>query len=156
MYKNIAIRSVLMLIALMLSACIVNNSKHGYDSTAADLKQIKVNQNSKEQVEEIMGSPSTVSTFDDNIWYYMTFDVRQIALFPPTITHEKVIQLKFQNNILTKVAVYDKNTNRSLGFNKETSEVQGDDQGMMKDFFLNIGRFNKLAKNTSKKSVKAI
>ena len=55
----------------------------------------KIGPFSKSEILEILGQPSTRSTFSDNIWYYIYFIQRERAYFQVKNTGNKVLKIKF-------------------------------------------------------------
>jgi outer membrane protein assembly factor BamE (lipoprotein component of BamABCDE complex) len=61
------------------------------------LAQVKAQTSSKNDVFEALGSPSVVSTFDDNTWYYVGQRTEKEAFFDPDISERKVISVEFDD-----------------------------------------------------------
>ena len=53
------------------------------------------------------------------------------------------MQLSFKGDVLQEVAFFDNLTKKKIVFHRGQSLTNGDDSGVLKDFFLNFGRFNK-------------
>lgn len=144
MFRNLLL---IILPFFALSSCIVNMSNHGYERDAANFMDLKANKSHKSDVLEEAGSPSVISTFNKNIWYYVSTKTRRVSILNPQVVESRVIQLNFNNSdILSDVSIYTLDTHRKLKFDKSTSSIKGDDTGLLKDFFYNFGRFNKISK----------
>ncbi len=61
------------------------------------IAQVKAGTSSKNDVFEALGSPSIVSTFDDNTWYYVGQRTVREAFFKPEVTDRKVIAVQFDD-----------------------------------------------------------
>ncbi len=61
------------------------------------IAQVKTGTSSKNDVFEALGSPSIVSTFDDNTWYYVGQRTVREAFFKPQVTDRKVIAVEFDD-----------------------------------------------------------
>jgi outer membrane protein assembly factor BamE (lipoprotein component of BamABCDE complex) len=61
------------------------------------ITQVKTGTSSKNDVFEALGSPSVVSTFDDNTWYYVGQRTEREAFFKPEVTDRKVIAVQFDD-----------------------------------------------------------
>jgi len=144
MFKNFFL---IILPFFFLSSCIVNMSNHGYEQDAENFMDLKANKSHKSDVLNEAGSPSVVSTFNQNIWYYISTKTRRVSILNPKVVESRVIQLNFNNSdVLSDVVIYSIDTHRALAFSKSQSSIKGDDTGLLKDFFYNFGRFNKLGK----------
>ena len=133
----------LVFLVIVLSSCFSKYTTHGYPEDEIKVKELKIGSTSKEEAIEILGDPGTMSTFDPDIWYYISTKMKAVGFFRPEIIYEQVMQLNFKNNKLSEVKLTDNLTKKQIVFNKEKSLVEGDDSGVLKDFFHNFGRFNK-------------
>jgi outer membrane protein assembly factor BamE (lipoprotein component of BamABCDE complex) len=61
------------------------------------IAQVKPGLSSKNDVYEALGSPSMVSTFDDNTWYYVGQRMEQEAIFAPVVTDSKIVLVRFDD-----------------------------------------------------------
>jgi outer membrane protein assembly factor BamE (lipoprotein component of BamABCDE complex) len=87
----------LAILSLGLAAC-----AHSYvQGNVVDpdlLSQIKPGELSKQQVQSLIGTPSSVSTFDQNTWYYISKETQRYAFFDPELINQKVIEIDFDKS----------------------------------------------------------
>ena len=67
--------------ALALAACNIPVDQRGNLPDASNLTQIKPGETDKATVTRLIGSPSSVASFDPNVWYYISQKTRTIAFF---------------------------------------------------------------------------
>lgn len=67
----------------------------GNRPTPDGMAQIVPGVSKKEEVAKLIGSPSTISAFDDKTWYYVSRDVETIAFFKPEAVDQEVIAIAF-------------------------------------------------------------
>ncbi len=140
MYKFI----LLIVTTFCLSSCVVNVKDHGYDREQNNFSQLKINQSTKEDVLNTVGSPSTTGTFNNNSWYYVSVKTKKISVLNPEVTEHLVTKLTFDNNeVLSDISVVDSKNKKSLKFNESASPIKGHTSGPIRDFFYNVGRYNK-------------
>lgn len=60
---------------------------------------------SKADMAQMWGTPSAVSTFDDNTWYYISKRTERVAFFTPDTTDQQVFIVRFDDS--DKVASLD-------------------------------------------------
>src|ERR1043166_1360567 len=61
----------------------------------------------KDQVAQLLGTPSTIATFDDKTWYYISKRTETTAFFPSDITDQQVLFVRFNDsNVVEKVQIY--------------------------------------------------
>ena len=91
-----------MLVALGLGACGVRTDTQGNMVDAELLKQVKPGALTKEQVQTLLGTPSSVSTFDQTTWYYIGKQTQKIAFLDPSVLDQKVVAVEFDNKGVVK------------------------------------------------------
>ena len=130
-------------LALCVIACSPKVDNSGYMKEADIKSQIAPGQ-TKDQVREKLGSPSSVSTFGSETWYYITSRKETTAFFKPEIVEQDVIGIEFDAaGMVTGVASYDKSNSQNVAFVKRTTPTEGHQMGFMEQILGNIGRFNK-------------
>lgn len=60
-----------------------------------DLEKLHVGVSTKQDVIAALGSPSTISSFYDNTWYYIGQQTETIAFYEPETIRQQVIEIKF-------------------------------------------------------------
>ncbi|MDC3024606.1 outer membrane protein assembly factor BamE, partial [Alphaproteobacteria bacterium] len=63
-----------------------------------ELNILKTTNLNKSEIIEILGQPSTKSTFSDNTWYYIFFIQKERAVFKVKNTNNKILKIKFDKN----------------------------------------------------------
>ena len=96
--------SYIIIITLMYN-CSPRISRHGNIFSNEELKILKNSRLNKSEIIEILGQPSTKSTFSDNIWYYIFFIQKEKAYFKVKNSSNKVLKIKF--NEKQNVETYD-------------------------------------------------
>ena len=86
--------SYIIIITLMYN-CSPRISRHGNIFSNDELKILKNSRLNKSEIIEILGQPSTKSTFSDNIWYYIFFIQKEKAYFQVRNSSNKVLKIKF-------------------------------------------------------------
>ena len=84
-------------VPLVLAGCTPIVANRGNMLDEDRITQVKAGSSSKNDVFEALGSPSIVSTFDDNTWYYVGQRTEREAFFKPVITDRKVIAVQFDD-----------------------------------------------------------
>jgi len=121
----------------------IREEHHGKELDNKILAKLRVNASTKEEVIELLGHPSSSSTFDDNIWYYISLKKQGVSVLKPNITDQTVVKLKFKNNILVELKKHKPGQDKSFKFNKKQTRVEGNEHTVIKDFIHNLGRYNK-------------
>ena len=135
---------LMLLLALAASGCSPRVHNQGHEVDPERLGQVEAGKSNREQVLEILGSPTNNSTFGPEIWYYVSQLVHTTLFFRPEVNDRKVVAIEFDENG-TVVAV------NSLGLEdgrlvrpvERTTPTTGHEMGMFEQLLGNFGRFNK-------------
>ena len=93
----IFIRSFLIytIILILIYNCSPRISRHGNFFTKEELNILKSTKLNKSEIIEVLGQPSTKSTFSDNTWYYIYFIQKERAVFEVKNTANTVLKIRF-------------------------------------------------------------
>ena len=91
------LRPAVLLSGIVLAGCAISEDQRGHLPDPEKLADIHPGSTTKEQVVKILGSPSSASTFDDNVWYYISRRTKQVAFFSPTVLDQQVYIVDFDN-----------------------------------------------------------
>ena len=89
-------------LSLMLVGCAISEDQRGNLPDPDKLAEIHPGNTTKEQVVKILGSPSSASTFDDDVWYYISRRTQQVAFFKPEVLDQQVYIVNFDNKGVVK------------------------------------------------------
>ena len=97
----------------------------------------------RNQVVNILGTPSTVATFEDDTWYYISRRTEQVAFFEPEVVDQQVLVVKFDNaGLVSDMKVYGLEDSQIIDPVKRTTPTSGRELTILQQLFGNIGRFN--------------
>ncbi|MCW5752040.1 MAG: outer membrane protein assembly factor BamE [Alphaproteobacteria bacterium] len=138
--------ALLLVSSLAMVGCETRQETRGYRFDEERLAQIKVGTSSQDEVLEILGSPSSLSTFSErnNTWYYIASNSEAFAFFREEIKDQKVVAIDFDENgrvaELRRYGLEDGVQVKPVG--RETP-TRGKELGVFEQFFGNLGRFNR-------------
>ena len=129
--------------ALAVSACSPKVAQRGNMPAQFQLDQVKVGTSTMPQVRQALGSPSTIGTFDQQVWYYMSRSTEQWAFFEPTITQQQVLVLYFNDqSVLQNMQRYTEEDLREIALQERTTPTAGHSLGVLEQLLGNFNRFN--------------
>ena len=79
-------------------ACTPLTTYTGFQAVDAKPVDIKPGEDTKSTVMSKLGSPSATSTFDPNLWYYITQVTERIAFYNPRVASREVVALNFDKD----------------------------------------------------------
>ena len=121
-------RFIILFIIVFLASCTQNKvtSNHGVLSLEKKYNEIFIKKTNKNDILDILGPPSTDSTFNNNIWIYVErkkINQSIIKLGKKKIEKNNVLVLELdERGILVKKELYDLNKMNKLDFSKNTTE----------------------------------
>jgi outer membrane protein assembly factor BamE (lipoprotein component of BamABCDE complex) len=79
---------------------------HGYQFTEEQLEQVPIGA-SKEQVDFVLGSPSSTGNFGNEVYYYISQKTRRTAFLRPRVIDRRILAVYFdENQNVTRIADY--------------------------------------------------
>ena len=86
---------VVAILGTVLLACAPRVATRGNSADAERLAQIEPGRHGRVEVAEILGSPSSTSVFDNEIWYYISQRTETFAFFEPKVSERRVVIVAF-------------------------------------------------------------
>lgn len=77
------------------TACSPRVYNHGNQPDSDVLGQIAPGTQTKAQVQQMLGSPSSVAAFDENTWYYISQTGERTWFFPEETVGRQVVRIRF-------------------------------------------------------------
>ncbi|NDB83473.1 MAG: outer membrane protein assembly factor BamE [Alphaproteobacteria bacterium] len=105
------------------------------------IASIATNQLSKEQVQDLLGSPDSVGISNKDSWYYVYREMTKRAFLNPVIKEQIVVKLSFQNDKainIEKLSSLEYGTNL-LVEDKVVSSIKT--KSPLQEYIGNMGRF---------------
>jgi len=112
-----------------ITACSLDKvvKHHGVHYLENKQKKLTITNVNKNDVKKILGPPSTVGTFDNDIWVYIerkttVSDIRSLG--KKKLLLNNVLLLEFDNRgLLVKKSFYDKSQMKKINFSKKQTDV---------------------------------
>jgi len=97
---------------------------------------------SKKDVWEILGSPSTIVPLDKDTWVYMSSEIKQVAFMPPKEIERDVLVVKFdENDNVSSIEKLDKDQGTSLEVAQEQTQNTEQKEGFFRKYFGGVGQY---------------
>jgi outer membrane protein assembly factor BamE (lipoprotein component of BamABCDE complex) len=130
--------------AAALAACGATVEQRGNLPSADEIAQLKPGKTTKDQVLKIMGSPSSVSVFNDKDWYYISARTSQLAFFQPKVVDQEVYVVDFNDDGVVR-AVEHKTLRDGEVITPvaRTTPAPGRELTFLEQLIGNLGRFNR-------------
>jgi outer membrane protein assembly factor BamE (lipoprotein component of BamABCDE complex) len=136
--------AVLLSAFMLLSACTSQFATRGNLPDPNRLAEITPGETHARDVAEILGTPTTFSTFGGESWYYISERVEYYAFLEPKLLDRKVVRVKFDKTGLVEKVDQDENQQgRDIQFVDRVTPTAGNEITFFEQIFGNLGRFNK-------------
>jgi outer membrane protein assembly factor BamE (lipoprotein component of BamABCDE complex) len=130
-------------LALGVGGCDTIVDQRGFAPTPGSVEKLEVDTQSREDVVRLIGSPSTVATFNPNVWYYISQKQEYYAFFRPTMLEQNVMQLNFnESGRLTALKKYDLSEARDIDMVSRITPTAGKEITVLEQIMGNVGRFS--------------
>lgn len=107
---------------------------------------------SKQDMESILGSPTSTSDFGQETWYYITTKKEKLAFFSDKIIEQNIIEITFNSDdSINKIYRYNEKDAKPLELVEEYTVSKGTESNAMQKFFYNVGRFRDNKQNAPQK-----
>jgi outer membrane protein assembly factor BamE (lipoprotein component of BamABCDE complex) len=128
--------------AAMLSACAPMIDAHGNLPDPDAVLQVQPGIDDRSQVAKLLGSPSTVATFNDKTWYYISKKTSRVAFWDPTILDQEVLMVKFDDTgIVSDMKVYGLEDAHVVTPDPNITPTSGRELTILQQLLGNLGRF---------------
>jgi outer membrane protein assembly factor BamE (lipoprotein component of BamABCDE complex) len=117
----------LALISSGIASCAPTNSYQGFQAIEAAPSDVKVGTDSRSTVLAKLGSPTEVSTFDKNTWFYISQISNRVGFYKPRVSRRDVVAIAFDQGSQEVVAVntFSLKDGRVIAFNNRETPTRG-------------------------------
>lgn len=128
---------------IVFTSCSTTITTHGHRVDPERLTLIQPGASTRDEVFQLLGSPSTVGSFDATEWYYITRTTERRSFYQADLLAQDVVTIRFdKNGVVSEVAVNDIVTARAVDPIDRETPTAGNELSVLEQFVGNIGRFN--------------
>jgi outer membrane protein assembly factor BamE (lipoprotein component of BamABCDE complex) len=126
-----------------VSACSTMVEQRGHLPPPEEIAQIHPGKTTKDQVVKILGTPSSVSVFNDKNWYYISSRTSQFSFLDPKVLDQQVFVVAFNDDGVVKSVDH-----KTLQDGKEVVPIAratpapGRELSFLEQLVGNLGKFN--------------
>lgn len=137
--KKLTLTSLIGL-SLAVSACTEVVTTHGQVINSSQLNKIRIDIDDKESVQSILGSPSSIGTFADARWYYVTETTVDKPLNPNILEERNVLVIEFnEDDKVISLRKLDETDGRQIEPSARVTPTQGQSLGVLDQLIENLG-----------------
>ena len=119
---------------------VTETRQHGYQFSQQQLEQVPIGA-SKDQVDFVLGTPSTTGTFDGEVYYYISQkQVKNFEFQKPSLVDQRVVAVYFgAEDTVERVADYRLEDGRVFDFISRATPTGGKDLTFLQRIFASSG-----------------
>ena len=133
---------ILVILALVasLSACSGRKATRGNLLTDSQIADIKVGETNRKTLVRLLGPPSTLGTFDSQVWYYIGRRTKQWAFMKPDVLEQKVVAIYFNDQgVVEHIERYGGDDARTVEIVNRETPTSGHSIGFFEQMMGNLG-----------------
>jgi outer membrane protein assembly factor BamE (lipoprotein component of BamABCDE complex) len=125
-----------------LAACSPTLETHGHLPDPEIVNSVRIGKSNREQVTAMLGTPSAISTFDKEAWYYVGTRTSKFAFLEPEILERTVLVIRFdKDGIVRQVERLSKDDGRDVQIVERKTPTRGRELTILEQLVGNVGRF---------------
>ena len=140
-YLKIILKIIFAILFFQLNSCglkVVENHGQIYGKNI-NFKELQVGKTTKNEIVELLGSPSTTSNFDnEQSWIYISSEFKKFIFLDGSNTDQKILILSFNQNTLKNKELLSKNDINNIEYEETLTDSRGKKVNWIKDFFSNL------------------
>lgn len=115
----------------------------GHEVEPDQLAKIKVGETTKQQVAQLLGTPSSVSPFGNKTWIYVFERTQRRAFLSPSVVESNITRIEFdeKDHVKSLESLTEKDK-QVVAHVQRSTPTSGHTFGVVEQIFGNVGRFN--------------
>ena len=140
-YLKIILKIIFAILFFQLNSCglkVIENHGQIYEENI-NFKELQVGKTTKNEIVELLGSPSTTSNFDnEQSWIYISSEFKKFIFLDGSNTDQKILILSFTQNTLKNKEILSKNDINNIEYEETLTDSRGKKVNWIKEFFTNL------------------
>ena len=139
-------------VVLALSACVSRLDTRGNLLDPELVVEITPGEQTRDEVAAILGSPSSITTFGSDTWYYISQRTETFAFLAPKVTERKILVVKFdKDGKVAKVNTVGLEAGQVINPIQRKTMTHGNKMTVIEQLVGNLGRFKKASQKRNRK-----
>jgi len=128
---------------LAAAACSPTVENRGYVPDVEALDRVKPGGQTRNDVAELLGTPSSVTPFSDDTWIYIQRKTSTVAFFEPRVLEQNVVVVDFDDSGLVRdVRRYTLEDGKLIDPVTRKTPAPGKELSFLEQLVGNVGKFN--------------
>ncbi|PZX17553.1 Beta-barrel assembly machine subunit BamE [Palleronia aestuarii] len=131
------------LLVLTLTACAAVYRNHGYVPSDQSMATLQVGRDTREEVAQAVGRPTSTGILDTGGWYYVESRFRHRGYAAPEEIDREVVAISFTDGgVLRNIERFGLEDGRVVRLSRRTTDGGTQEIGFLRQLFGNVGNLN--------------
>jgi outer membrane protein assembly factor BamE (lipoprotein component of BamABCDE complex) len=136
-------RALVVAAIFALAGCVKDIDQRGNLPTNESLAQLAIGEQTRQDVQTLLGTPATTAVFDDETWYYISSHTVIYSFYKTAEFDRTIYALSFDDRgILKDVRKFDMKDGHKVQISTRETPTKGREYGVLEQLLGNIGRFS--------------
>lgn len=140
----VSFRSTALLVAtaalLATTACAPIRNVRGYIPDEQKVAAVKVGEDTRDTVQDKLGTPSSSAAFGDPVWYYISSEDERYAFFNPDTTMRHILAVQFNDDgKVADIRKYGLEDGKVVDLVSRETPTRGREMSLIQSLFGGIG-----------------
>ncbi|MBP7704925.1 MAG: outer membrane protein assembly factor BamE [Caulobacter sp.] len=142
MFRKVVLAAAASAAVLATGACMPMTTYSGFQAVEVNPADVKPGEDTKSTVMGKLGSPSVTSTFDPNLWFYMSQVTDRVAFYEPRVAKRDIVAISFDKSTEQVVSVnkYSLQDGKLFAYNDRETPTRGREMTILEQLLGNVGR----------------
>lgn len=123
-------------------ACTPTVAQRGNMVQDVQIARVETGMHTRSDVLRILGSPTTVAPFNEDIWYYIGQKTEKKGILDPEVVEERIVAIAFTpEGVVEQVSDID-NGRIDIPLSDDVTPTHGNESTVLQEFLGNLGKFN--------------
>jgi outer membrane protein assembly factor BamE (lipoprotein component of BamABCDE complex) len=140
--KTIFATLALIATLFVTSACTPTLAQRGNMLEDHQVAEVTVGESTRSDVLRNLGSPTTQSTFNSNVWYYIGQETEKRGILDPEVIEERIFLVAFTDEGVLETLEEVDRERMNIPYVRKKTKTYGNETGVLQQFLGNLGKFN--------------
>ncbi|MBP2230363.1 outer membrane protein assembly factor BamE [Azospirillum agricola] len=141
--RTVALLGAVLSTGLVAAGCSPVVATRGNLTDPELVAELQPGQSRRDDVAAVLGTPTSVGTFDPNVWYYIGQKTEKTAFFQPEVVDRRVVIVRFDEaGTVREIRKLDQSNGQDIEMVDRSTPTAGREMGFLEQMMGNVGRFS--------------
>lgn len=135
-------KRTLLVLSLLTAACTPVTAQRGNLLEDYQVGAVQPGVSTRSEVLRNLGSPTTQSTFDSAVWYYIGQETEKRGILDPEIVEERIFLIAFNDDGVVEHFEEVDRARIAIPFERSKTPTHGNERTIAQELLGNLGKFN--------------